>query len=285
MPLLVIILAILLVPAVRAQSTSTENKPIQDNSFLVEEAYNQEFGVVQHISSFQRNWNTKDWLYTFTQEWPFDPSPRHQLSYTISVVSTDGFPGGGGLGDVALNYRYQLIGSGDTRVAFAPRITLLLPAGSVRFGHGAGGAGVQGNLPMSIIVSKRLVTHWNVGSTIVPAARDAQGHRSATYGYNVGQSVVWVAKPRFNVLVETIWAGSEAVVGPGQTQRNHTLLVSPGVRWSHNLSNGLQIVPGIGIPVGMGPSAGDKGLFFYLSFEHPFRSLPVRNEIPANSGR
>ena len=43
---------------------------IQDNSFLVEEAYNQEFGVVQHISSFTRFWDSKDWNYSFTQEWP-----------------------------------------------------------------------------------------------------------------------------------------------------------------------------------------------------------------------
>lgn len=28
--------------------------PIQDNSFLIEEAYNQEFGVVQHINTFTR---------------------------------------------------------------------------------------------------------------------------------------------------------------------------------------------------------------------------------------
>src|SRR5207249_3322336 len=63
---------------------SGQQKPygIQDNSFLVEEAYNQEFGVVQHIQNFQRYWNSKEWIYTFTQEWPVDPRPRHQLSYT-----------------------------------------------------------------------------------------------------------------------------------------------------------------------------------------------------------
>jgi hypothetical protein len=40
-----------------------------DNSFLIEEAYNQERGVIQHINSFARLWNSKDWAYTFTQEW------------------------------------------------------------------------------------------------------------------------------------------------------------------------------------------------------------------------
>ena len=38
------------------------SSPIQDNSFLIEEAYNQEAGVVQHINLFQRNWRTGEWL-------------------------------------------------------------------------------------------------------------------------------------------------------------------------------------------------------------------------------
>jgi hypothetical protein len=34
---------------------------IQDNSFLIEEAYNQEDGVVQHISVFQRDSDGDAW--------------------------------------------------------------------------------------------------------------------------------------------------------------------------------------------------------------------------------
>src|SRR5882672_4873652 len=68
---------------------------IQDNSFLVEEAYNQNFGVVQHISSFTRFFDSKDWVYTFTQEWPVPGDERHQLSYTIPVQHAGGFPGSG----------------------------------------------------------------------------------------------------------------------------------------------------------------------------------------------
>jgi hypothetical protein len=36
-----------------------EPGPIQDNSFLAEEAYNQEPGVVQHIQTFTHLWNSK----------------------------------------------------------------------------------------------------------------------------------------------------------------------------------------------------------------------------------
>jgi hypothetical protein len=67
---------------VRAQSAPTasargEPPPIQDNSFLMEEAYNQEEGVVQHINAFQ--WmRGGEWLATFTQEWPV-PKQAHQF--------------------------------------------------------------------------------------------------------------------------------------------------------------------------------------------------------------
>ena len=253
-----------------AQSASPASQTgIQDNSFLIEEAYNQEEGVVQHISGFTRFWQSRAWGYSFTQEWPVDPHPRHQLSYTIPVVSP-GDSSGTGIGDVALNYRYQLVGDGRAKVAFAPRLTVLLPTGDFRRRRGFGGPGVQISLPLSVVVSRKLVTHWNVGTTIVPGARDPAGERAAAYGYNLGQSFIWRVHPRFNALLETVWAGSEAVVAPGRTARQHSLFVSPGIRWAYNFSSGLQIVPGIGVPIGLGPSRGEKGIFLYLSFEHPF---------------
>jgi hypothetical protein len=262
-------------PAVQ-EASPAQPQPIQDNSFLIEEAYNQEFGVVQHINTFSRSWNSHEWVYTFTQEWPV-PGEAHQLSYTVSYVNSDSTSASPGIGDLALNYRHQLAGNSDSRLAFAPRLTLLLPTGNARFGRGFGGSGVQTNLPLSWTVNKRLVTHWNAGATIIPAAKNEFGDRATATGHNLGQSFIWLVHPRFNVLFETLWTGSESVVAKGRTQRSHDLLLSPGIRWAHNLANGLQIVPGIGIPIGVGPSAGEKGLFVYLSFEHPFRARhPLR---------
>jgi hypothetical protein len=36
-----------------------------------------------------------------------------------------------------------------------------------------------------------------------------------------------------------------------------------------NFKSGLQIVPGIGVPIGVGPSRGEYGALLYLSLEHP----------------
>jgi hypothetical protein len=56
------------VPAWSQQAPTPLAKGIQDNSFLIEEAYNQEPGVVQHIGSFRRQ--GRDRFFTFSQELP-----------------------------------------------------------------------------------------------------------------------------------------------------------------------------------------------------------------------
>lgn len=261
--------ALLVLGALASSRAQEPTGPIQDNSFLVEEAYNQERGVIQHISSFTRLWPGQDWIYTFTEEWPVPGHERHQLSGTFSLLRP-GAASAAGMGDFLFNYRYQLVGNGDTRLAVAPRLSLIVPSGSASQGRGFGGAGLQVNLPASFVLNRHFVTHWNAGATVVPSAQNAAGHHATVAGYNLGQSVVWLAHPRVNVLMETVFASSQEVTGPGQRGTVRTLLLNPGIRWAHNFKSGLQIVPGVGVPIGVGPSAGEKGVFLYLSFEHPF---------------
>lgn len=247
-----------------------DHASIEDNSFLIEEAYNQEYGVVQHIQNWQRDWPGDEWVYSYTQEWPIDPAPRNQFSYTIPVVQPDAAVGTG-VGDILINWRYQLVGSGDTRVAFAPRVSLVLPTGDWRRGRGAGTTGVQFSLPLSVKLGRRFVTHWNAGATILPSAKDTLGNKADSRSANLGASLIFLAHPRFNLLLETVYANTEVVTGPNVTEREHDWLISPGVRWSWNFGNGLQIVPGIAVPIGAGPSAGQYGVLLYLSLEHPYR--------------
>lgn len=245
-------------------------EPIKDNSFLIEEAYNQEAGVVQHISTFAHPTRGSDWAYSFTQEWPVR-SIRHQLSATIPVLQvTDAGVGRRGVGDVVLNYRYQLAGASGGRVAVAPRLSLLLPTGSAAGGLGAGGTGLQLNVPVSLELSEHLVTHLNAGATWTPSARDGAGNSARAASVNAGQSLIWLASPTLNFMLEAVWASTAAVTGPGLTEQTRTLLVSPGVRWAYNLPHDLQVVPGAALPIGVGPSRGSRTVFTYLSFEHPF---------------
>lgn len=221
--------------------------PIQDNSFLVEEAYNQEPGVVQHIGNGIRDDETGDWAATFTQEWPVR-SQRHQLGFTLPYVHVGEHEG---VGDLFVHWRWQAVGSGETPVAFAPRLSLIVPTGDDDRGRGSGELGAQVNLPLSVTLGKRFVSHLNAGATIV-ADLDT---------WNAGASLIWLAKPRFNVMLESSYVeGDEDAI----------FLVSPGFRWAHDLENGLQIVPGIAAPIGVGASSGARSIFLYLSFEHPY---------------
>lgn len=224
--------------------------PISDNSFLIEEAYNQEPGVVQHVGTFARPDGGGAWDASFTQEWPLR-GMRHQLSYTVPLAHQAG--PGTGLGDVGLNYRYQLAGMEGGPVAVAPRLTALLPTGSEDEGRGSGSLGLQTNLPVSYVPVPALATHWNAGFTLVEESSPT---------YSLGASAIWLLRPTFNLLLEAVWS---------TTGGSESAFLNPGIRWAHDFSSGLQIVPGLAYTVGLGPSSGEDGLFLYLSFEHPFR--------------
>src|SRR5690242_7166244 len=75
---------------------------IQDNSFLIEEAYNQDAGVVQHINLFRKDPRTGEWAASYTEEWPIG-GVTHQLSYTVNYLRVSGDAGAfTGFGDLAL---------------------------------------------------------------------------------------------------------------------------------------------------------------------------------------
>jgi hypothetical protein len=237
---------------------------ISDNSFLVEEAYNQEAGVVQHIGNYRRD-RDGGWLATFTQEWPA-PTQRDQLSYTIPLQSG---AGGSGVGDMIVNYRRQLLGKDDEPVWFSPRLSVLVPTGSTRKGTGAGGFGVQVNLPLSIQLRRTVVTQWNAGATLT-RTRAESGERDVIRSVNAAASAIWLASPVFNVMLESAWDRSQFLGDDGRRASESHFVLLPGIRGAINLPTGMQIVPGVGIPIGVGPSAGERDLFLYLSVEHAF---------------
>jgi Putative MetA-pathway of phenol degradation len=261
------VLCLLVLPFTAYRSPLTALQ-IQDNSFLIEEAYNQESGVVQHISTFALGSNGDAWGYSFTQEWPLG-GIRHQLGYTIPVQSSEAT--GTGLADVALNYRYQLVGNPEARTVVAPRFSLLLPTGDDKKERGTGGLSFQANLPVTLVLSSRIVTNWNAGATVSPSARNPLGAEATATSVNLGGSVIWLLQPSFNLMVEALWLSAASVVSAGETARRESFLLNPGIRGAFNLANDLQIVPGLAYTFNLGPDDGEDVLFVYLSFEHPFK--------------
>jgi hypothetical protein len=248
-----------------SKESKAPSGPIEDNSFLIEEAYNQEAGVVQHIQTFQF---MKDGsaLYTFTEEVPV-PKETHQVSVTVPVVKLADGPERAQVSDIFLNYRYQLIG--NKTLAVAPRFSLLLPTGESQRGFGSGTLGYQVNLPVSVVLNHLFVSHFNLGSTFIPGRKNTEGLKANTVGYNAGASLIYLVTENFNVMCEAVGSSDESVEAEGSTKRSESMFINPGVRFAMNFDSGLQVVPGVSMPIGIGPSAGVYGGYAYLSFEHP----------------
>ena len=249
---------------------------VQDNSFLVEEAYNQEPGVVQHILNFVQNFtrstgeDSNEWSFVFTQEWPVF-SQTHQFSYSIpyTVLEEDG-RSVSGLGDMQLNYRLQVLMESETRPAFAPALSLILPTGDADKGLGDGTVGYQINLPVSKVVSNRWTINGNAGVNFLP---DVSGHDLVNY--NLGASAIYAVSSNFNLMLEAVSNWDEEVDINGGTTRDPAVVISPGVRYAFNHPNDAQTVIGIAVPIGLTSAAPDFGVFLYASFEHFFVRRPA----------
>lgn len=235
--------------------------PVRDNSFLIEEAYNQDAGVVQHIFTFERT-SGDAWAYSITQEWPLG-GIRHQLSWSMGLVNGGA---GAGIGDGAVQYRYQLLGAEGGRTSMAPGISLLVPLGSSALGRGAGAGGVLFNLPVSVDLSSRVMAHFNAGSTLTPSARGLGDSRAFAADIHAGGSAVYLLQPWVNLMFETLWLDQAVVVAQGETTREQTTLLNPGIRFAVNAGS-VQLVPGVAWTI---DTSGPNGVFLYFSVEHGF---------------
>ena len=246
---------------------------IMDNSFFIEEAYNQEPGIVQHIFfgvySVDRISNTAERRldFSFTQEWPVF-SQTHQFSYTIpsSVVKTSGH-WESGIGDVLLNYRYQAYFDEKTLTALAPRFSLVLPTGDAQKEFGNGTLGYQWNLPFSTTLGDRWFVHANAGLTFLPNAGPDSETKTDLLNYNLGTSVIYCATDRLNFMLEWVGAWNQGLRGSREEGHEFLTVLSPGARYAFNVSDETQIVVGLGLPIGLNRNSPELGGLIYFSFE------------------
>jgi hypothetical protein len=117
-----------------------------------------------------------------------------------------------------LNYRYQLVGSGETRV---------------------------------------MVSHWNAGARF-SLGPELFGRSRGDRRLQCWAKLYLAPRHSLQCHPETIFARSQSVVASSRTEWTSSLFLSPGIRWAYNFKDGLQIVPGVGVPLGVGPSAGER---------------------------
>jgi hypothetical protein len=271
LPVAAVIAVSIAVSAVSALAPIPDSWPdaVEDNSFLIEEAYNQEAGVVQYILNawFLRPGNA--WALAFTNEWPV-PGQTHQLSYTVPYVLSD--DEGSGVGDLYLNYRYQLATQETSYAAVAPRATLVCPTGDWQRGFGQGAYGLQANLPVSRRLSRTWAGHLNLGATWLNGARTELPDGSVAEDDQVnlfgGASAIWLASPTFNLMLELFAYRDEERVDASTVERRTRAVLSPGFRRAINTRSG-QLVLGATIPIGLSEASPDPGVFLYFSWEAP----------------
>jgi hypothetical protein len=245
--------------ATAAAQTPAGPRPfaITDNSLLVEEAFNQEAGVVQSVLFLQRP-HGREWSLEFTQEWPLG-GQRHQLSYTLPLEAIKP-PGADDYdvarGTIALHYRYQLADEGSGPFAVSPRVSLLIPRGDI-----ADQWGVQLNLPVSKQVGD-VYAHMNAGLTV-----DAVGSSGRAARWHAAGSLIYRVLPMVHVLVESVYRADEHETLAG---REDGWLISPGARVGFNLGD-HQLVLAAAVPVGLLNDYDTQDFIAYISYELPFK--------------
>ena len=169
----------------------------------------------------------------------------HQISYTVPFSSTGR---AAGIGDVLLNYRFQLRAETVRGPAISPRLSVILPTGREAAGLGSGTAGLQVNLPASKQFGQ-FYLHANAGYTWLPDVQAAP---------QISGSGIWRVTPALNLMLE------------GVLEFDDSLTVSPGFRRGWNFGN-HQLVIGVAAPITYADGRSTAALLTYFSYELPFR--------------
>jgi hypothetical protein len=255
-PALVVALVCVAFPAgLTAQSAPFA---IMDNSFLVEEAFNQPAGVFQNIFLIQRAKGGGSWQVEFTQEWPVG-SQRHQFSYTLPYETQ-----GSSLGNVMLNYRLQARMEDESGPAISPRLSLILPTSDDALAYGA-----QVNLPVSRQMGEAYL-NLNLGATL--ESQDLGTRTVSLLSPHAAGSVIYRVRPLFHLMVESV-ATFEEVPTATAKDRATTWILAPGARGAFNFGD-HQLTLGGAVPLVLSETSGASygtSLVLYLSYELPFK--------------
>jgi hypothetical protein len=258
---------------------AAEARPIDefsDHGFLLEEAYNQDRGEVQHTLNavYSSDFWRQGWSFNFEQEWWLF-TQDHQVAFSIpfSHLREEGEKQRG-VGDIQIEYRYQLTEEGPNIPAVAPGFSLILPTGNRDKGTGNGVVGYEWRVAASKKVASRLALHANLGLTYLPKVRvpldDNQrlSPKRSLVSYEVGASAVFALSSNIHMLLEWVGEFEEEINDKGKKEREFKAVLSPGIRAAVVNKDRLQSVVGVGIPIGVSGPAENYGVFLYFSVEH-----------------
>ena len=208
------------------------------DSFLIEEAYNQEAGVIQHIQTFQYLKESGIWGYAFTQEWPV-LGQTHQLSYTIPINNKDAPIEASEIGDIA---KLSLSAYPQQALALSPRF-YAFSTGTIKTALVAAPLGIRVNIPLSIELSDKWVTHFNLGSQRFRGLKRREEQALIPLDSTMEPVLSGLYLKTLTSCLKPYGILPESVLLYGTKTRDGTLIVNLGARYAINCDSGLQIVP------------------------------------------
>lgn len=230
---------------------------IEDNSLLLEEAYNQKPGELQLIQTYETFKDERP-DYNIELEAPLSGT-THQLAIAFGKEKT--------FSDVELGYRFQAINV-DGKI-LTEGLRLILPTGSLENESDHGVVGYEWLQSATVIFSEKISHHWNLGVRIYPNAesRMTSDDRTLT-NFIGGTSIVYYYRDNFNFLIEGLFQSEENIDDLGEIESEVSFTLSPGIRFGWDLdSNKTQIVPAISFPISFNDEKTIPGIFLYLSLE------------------
>jgi hypothetical protein len=249
---------------------------IEDNSMFLEEAFNQEKGIIQHINNLVVPSTEEDEMeYSYSEE--IHITRRSQFSFSLHIPierSIGNTETASGLGDTYFSYRYTIMDKYDP-VMIIPRITLIVPTGDAQQSLGDGAWGSQLAVAVTKRLHRKLVTHFNVSYTLLSGAERyfydesvLVAHRTRNLSQkSIGVSGVYLAGKSINFFVEALATRDEDISSNGKIVAETSFVLNPAFRFGFDIGS-AQIVPGFGLPFFFQQDERQStGLFFYLSLE------------------
>lgn len=219
-----------------------------DRMFLVEEAFAAADDATRHSLQF----GGESLTYALTQEWVAGGGAHHvSCSAPFAYSRLDGPE----LGDVSLHYRRQLERG---RASIAPRLSIILPTARDEEAPRGNSPGIELNVPLSIIHTDRVATHWSFGLS----STAGEGRDSAIGTARAG--IVWVMRPGVAAVVEAAHDTASRV-------SDRRTLLSPGIRVAIPLPGGTAIAPGIALPLDVADRFRNDGVIVYATLLLPHR--------------
>jgi hypothetical protein len=244
----------------------------EDNSFLLDEAFTQEKGIMQFITTiYNDNLRSKNFAYTFSHEIPL--THRHQVSYSLRYNFMKA-QARNGWGDTNIGYTYRLSGK-EAWIMIVPQLTIILPTGDPSRGLGYGGLGGRLNLTLTKRLSRKLVSHYNVAHTIIHNADrydDVSGEyvkvfEKTLHDQDLAGSIIWYPARKINIMLEYISSFRSQIAADGAISKVQESVLNPGFRLALDLKT-LQIVPGLSVPIAFTDDYQHQtGVLIYVSIE------------------